>query len=519
MSASKDNSINQSLFFQDISGFLLSCLKQLDSKTSITYLTLGSIFITSLILFPVYLTGNEENIFMVSHKSVQPELFPEFHAILEKSNARLIPELLFGNLVKGLGYELAHTVARLSMILIYSVSLAVFFNAVGISLLSSILALSIFHITGEFIVGQDWLFKGVETKTIAYAGVIAALGFAIRRLWTIAIFLSIIATYFHFLVGGFWAMALIFLCWLQGQDKPFMRNLFLLYICAVTPLILMIFVDQYGADTSSTTIDPEYIYAVRSVHHAAPFLITFKFFQEWLPGFALAAILYYVMQIISQNSSHKYFANFVKYLLAYLFFALFLSYLDRETLTLSKFFMFRPSALIWLLTITIVITFVRENFSENKKADKAWLVLMLVALPLIITPIIRKKIREFIILEQNTLAAEVGKIIKLNSNPNEVTLLDPSTELATVSFQRKISRPFLVKRKFVPVHPEALITWKERIDFRNEVFKNGCTKKMAYPVKLLFALNHRMDDLKSCGEVIWKSKKYHIVKIDSKFHN
>ena len=498
--------------FKIIDSFLISSEKNISNAFYVIILS----FLFIIYFFPSSITGNEEYFYQLSHKRVLPDIFSNNNSVFDQSNARFIPELFLGTLIKQFGYETSHIIARTIMAILYAFSFSILFRALKISFLVAVITVGLFYVTGQHLIGQDWLLKGIETKTLAYAFVISALGFSFHKRFYLAIGLVVVATYFHFLVGGFWALAVFLLCWSQTKNIKQNTALWLIYILSVLPLVIILFVDQYGGaniDTQNLNID--FIYAERSAHHVAPFISETNFYRLWLPGILVIIFLIPVLFSIRKNYSDKLQIDFLLILLTYLIIALIISYFDREKMYFAKLFMFRPSSLIWLLTIAILLKALNEHMTDEAK--KVWLSLVLLLIPLTLMPVVKKKANELLISSNATLTKKINKLVTLHSKPNEIMLIDPTAELETVSFQRKIKRPIFVMKKFVPSHPTDIAKWKKRLNFRQEIFKNGCTKRMKYPVKILFTTISNFDSVKNCGSVIWRSKKFFLIKVSASY--
>ncbi len=102
-----------------------------------------------LMLYPMGLTGNEENYFELAYRTISPEKFTQYHAVFDQSNARFATEYLFGSLVYLFGYETGHAIARIGMALFYAASLTYFFRSLRLSLMDALLTVILFDLVGE----------------------------------------------------------------------------------------------------------------------------------------------------------------------------------------------------------------------------------------------------------------------------------------------------------------------------------------------------------------------------------
>src|SRR5689334_9307716 len=165
------------------------------------------LFLLLLCLIPPtgVLSDNEEDYFQLAAQSVAPAAIPPGTAVFDASPHRAVSEFLLGHLIAEFGYERAQMIARAGAALLYAVALLLLFRAFALSALDGVLVVTVFALMGQALFGGEWLFSGVEAKVLAYALVLLGLALTItgRDLLAVALVFAI-ATYCHFLVGGFW---------------------------------------------------------------------------------------------------------------------------------------------------------------------------------------------------------------------------------------------------------------------------------------------------------------------------
>ena len=219
---------------------------------------------------------------------------------------------------------------------------------------------------GQDIVGGEWIFSGYEAKVAAYILVLAALRLVLtREQLGAATLLLALATYFHFLVGGFWSASGMVL---RLLDRPRAgRHVLLavaLYGLLVAPLCSIIIWSRLADSSAALAPDvppPDVIYSIiREPHHQSPFL-TWPYFQDrWLPGYIMAAPMLLSCVWLARNSANprlRIMAVWLAGLVAYFFLVLGPKYLDRDSGVLGKFYLFRPSSLVELLWLMVALTF------------------------------------------------------------------------------------------------------------------------------------------------------------------
>src|SRR5215831_5269888 len=136
----------------------------------------------------------------------------------------------------------------------------------------------------------------------------------------------------------------------------------------------------------SAPLSSDYIYSIlRAPWHAAPFVNRDSFLTSWLPGCVLAGGMLAGALAIAGTAMEprlRATARWLVLLLAYLFAALALSYLDRRTGILGKFYLFRPSSLVLLIWLVTAMAWL------NELAPRRPALLKLAAAALVVPPFV-----------------------------------------------------------------------------------------------------------------------------------
>lgn len=470
------------------------------------------------ILFPVSWNGNEENYFLLAHRRVEPSAFSSFHAAFDASRARFVFEYLMGTIVMHVGYPGAHVIARLLMSVLFAVGLTVFFSSFALSPLRALSVMGMFWLVGQQLLGGEWIFGGVESKTFAYAAVLAGLGLAFRGKLSSAVILMVLATYFHFLVGGFWFVALLLFAIISKQGVRRVLRALLFYSLFTLPLFGLIVSDQLSSTEPKSTVHADETYAERAAHHVAPFLTVRMFWENWTTGIIATGALTFVFTVLAYRAENASVARLILALLCYLVLALIIAFLDRNTFLLSKLYLFRPSSMILLFVILYMI---EAGMGQRSSAD-----LMLrrlsafVLISIFLWTVVRTQITGYWNSQLHPDVEQMLPIIERETTFDEIVLIEPLEMLSApdVTMPRQLPRPTLVARKFVPTHPADLIRWNERMTFRETVFAKGCSDNLKYPVRLLIVfVSATLGRVSNCGPLIWSGKKYHIVRVNRRW--
>jgi len=469
--------------------------------------------------FPVSIHGNEENYFQLAHKRISPLEFSEYSAVFDASNARFVVESVIGSLVYIFGIDAAHIIARFLMACLYALGAGMFFKAMRMSVLESVAVISIFILLGQQLFGGEWIFGAVEGKTFAYALIFTALGCSIQKKWMYAIVLGGCATYLHFLVGSFWSLVCVFYALLVAGYRVSFK-LLAIYALIVLPLLLVIVNDQFGqADTAGNIALANEIYVKRNLHHIFPFS-SMANFKEWVPGIIILSILicWFAYVAVFDKDNKDKLTYLVLSLMLYLVLAFIISYVDRETLLFSKFYLFRPSSLIFLLAITLIIKRISDAVVDK---DKVFIKAVFVAVFInAILFYVASQTHIYINNTSFTFGDELQKVVADNSLENDIVLIEPYNEYIqpNVGIPRLINRPTLVSEKFIPSNPVEILKWNELMSFRKSIMKSGCNNVLDYPVRLILVMRKStLDNVSGCGEVIWNKKDYYLISVNPIF--
>ncbi|NHN36687.1 hypothetical protein G8764_05210 [Pseudomaricurvus alcaniphilus] len=480
------------------------CIDKLDALIDWRYLFPCLLILVSFLCLPIVWNGNEEQYFQLALRRVAPEGFGPYDAAFDTSKARLVFETILGLIIQLTGYEVAHQIARVINIIALALGLTVFFSALKFSVFKVIAVIVLFDLAGQEFFAGEWIFDTVESKTFAYAAVFAALGFGLRQRWVPAVVFAAIATYMHFLVGGFGCVVLILLANRYVGRWQLDLRLLLGYSALILPLLVLLFIEQYGGSASVRFSDIADIYAERVSHHVVPFASLYAF-SKWLPGIIFTASVGLFMLLTRDWAQDKALHDSVLILLAYLFLALVVAFFDRHDHTFAKFYLFRPSSLILLLAIIAALAMFFYRSDGNS------LPLLKVTLFVIILNYLGVELLEKIkIIRSEEVSANSLAIIDAVDQyvpPGEVVLIEPEyAHTESYSLHRRLARPTLVAWKFLPTYPEDVLEWHQRLEFQERVFSGQCSGPLKYPTAFLLTFSKAaLERVMPCGEILWQS--------------
>lgn len=512
------------LILQDYSKIMIKL--SFNSRQRIQNHTLTYVFAIFTLMIILYLpmvkpvTGNEEQYVGYAWRSLNPS---NFSALIDPANHRFLFKSMTSFWIDQFGFRNAVIIGRFLVTLLYSISLGLFFKKLGLSIISSCIIILSFIYLGQDILGGEWLFLGYEPKTLAYPFVFLGFSALLSYRFLLSYLCLVVATYFHFLVGGFWFLAILLGHFYYSRRVREVLLYSSSFVILCLPLVVMIGIDQFqnNASLTNSDISPNLIYAIRAPHHIAPFF-NLNALYGWSNGIVLllgitfaSAIIYYFSN--SDKKEEKSLYLLVLLLNLYLLLSLVLSYFDQTvtSFALGKLYLFRPSSLTLLLFLSALWIFIKKSITSNSLKIDLIILALLVSLTLpmakgnwarLISPFLEKNNQE----AQKPIEEVVAK-----SNINDIFLIDPDISWSSfgLSFERTYNRPTLATWKFVPTTKQSLVRWYELIQQKRELFKQGCPAEITnrFPIKYLIAKpNNTAVD--SCGKIILGTSEIKVIK-------
>lgn len=500
-------------------------LRRVSVAMSIGVLT----FLFTIHLVPHLWTGNEVNYFDLAHRWVNPDAFGDAYAVNDASIARMVSFIVIGFGIQSLGMESAFAFFGFCFLIVSPLAYIYLLRSLRIDLLSSALALILFFALDQSLVGHASIFGTVEPKSFAYILVIFGLGLAMTERRITAIILCAAAVYFHILVGGFWGAAVLGLFVLKDGAVRKSLPLLGIFVGLTSPLILAIASARIGVLPGSSEIDLNVVYAVfRNPHHIAPFADSGVFFATWLPGFVLHGLLAAGIGLSAYWSrlDNRSFAIWVAGLNAYVVLAGIIAFLDRETHVLAMFYMFRPSALILLLSMLWVSKHLLSPTRSYLRylavaAAAIWMGMHAAVFSYAATFLIRGHLplasmltpAESDLVEWVGTQTPTGSVIVIQPLSGDRFLGEGSGVWS--GMERLLNRPTLVNYKFVPTDKPNMLKWYQLLQWRDAVFAGDCSSIDAYSVDYLIIREAANEpSLAACTDLVWRSGELAVLQVN-----
>jgi hypothetical protein len=345
-----------------------------------------------------------------------------------------------------------------------------------------------------------------------------AVGLVIQGRLLPSVVLLAVATYFHFLVGGFWAGALFVYLYLNAHNRRQLVLGVLGFTMLVLPMVgLLIYENKIlpPPDVSGLAFTIDQIYSdIRNPHHVAPFK---EDYFHWTGGFVFF-LLFSGLLYLAKRRQVFWNSNFVLWVIGlhlYLVAALVIAWFDRHTQLLGKFYLFRPASFIYLLCLLVLFDAVTKHWlAVSEKRVKIVTILFLV----VAVGALAIKVPRMLQSSPDSLIRSLGgeekqliQWIRTNTPEGTVILIPESSgkPLNSMNFEQLIDRPTLVSWKFVPTTRYEIALWYKRILLKREIYEGKCDSIKQLNVSHVLAVNQMQTDMISqCGEPLYSSGSY-----------
>ncbi len=492
---------------------LLRSVEAADSNTTRTAAHAALLLIVLVAMaYPFFWTDNENHYFQIARQWFDPSFRRPHDAAFDAAGGKLVGLFLFGGAVDLFGWDVGRLIIGLLSTAAIAWGFASLTSALAMSALDALVVLILFLASGQTVLGGEWFIGGIETKAFAYGFGLAGLAAMLTGRTLASAVWVVLALYFHFLVGAFWAGSVVIAALVGARNRDAATAGVVIAVLA-TPLLVILVTDWLrGSAIAPPPGAPsaEYIYSIiRNPHHVAPFAV-----PGW-PRQLLAALVWagacgWLCRMIAVKSGKplQTLATLVAILCLFVPVALFLSWLDRDTGALGKLYLLRPFSPILLLGLFAVVAAWRSATIESPHVR---------VLPLLLTAgvlIVAIGAGHFRMVVNRPPEVENILIAALQRHvPHEApVLLDPVTDTMT-GIARSSGHQTVVSWKFVPTDTRDIYRWWWLIQVRNTIFAGRCPDRAMF-VRFILAGEASTPRLRRCGRLVWQGDRYALIAVD-----
>lgn len=483
------------LFFVVLKNYLI-CSKQYISVFQTSIFKIFKYFNrqnTALVIFLLILAnyigygliGGEEQYFALAKQYMQKDWMPHSFCLNDPAGYKLIFQVIFGFLLKFLSFEQLAFISRFINFIFYAIPLSLIFKKLKFTNIEIIVILQVGLFMHQSIWAGEWFFKNFEQKSLAYIFVFYAIyNLLIDKAYKSIIYAAI-ATYIHFLVGGWMALFLIIYSLVRSRKISEFIKHGALYFVLTLPFILFL-ASQYIFNSEPSVIEGVNINRVYSVfrlkHHIGMFS-DLRYFVNYHLGGVLITIglfllcVFYFRKFKSPDILKLNTLNIIIFIQQFVFIGIAL--IDKNGVLL-KTYPFRTSSLsafLILLEIAVIIkrfglfslfSYYRKKFPNipYTQSRMHFALVMHLTLFLIFIPRFSIEISDTIknfYIGEDKLTEDMKDLIlfsKNNTDPESVFLFLDSDK--PFSFVRRAERDRFVINKFTPTNNQIIFEWYQR---------------------------------------------------------
>lgn len=230
------------------------------------------------------ISGGEAHYLSYAKHYMDPEWIPGSFTFSEEPGSRMLFQLVFGTLARFFDWSTQVGLFRLFNFLIYSIILGNLVRFLGIPNWITFIVFEIYLVTTQCFFASEWLFISFEPKTMAYACLFAGLLSWLKGSWRTSAWWLTLATYFHFLVGGWFMLTLGIVSFFQRKSRKTIRMI-IWYAIGIAPLLLYLYSVVANVPAEEDGIRGDWIYVYyRLPHHLGLFKTMPYFIHTHLTG-------------------------------------------------------------------------------------------------------------------------------------------------------------------------------------------------------------------------------------------
>jgi len=312
---------------------------------------------------------------------------------------------------------------------------------------------------------------GFEPKTLAYPFIILAFVYVIDNKWYKAILIISIATYFHFLLGGWFLLVMLIYHLLTYKNFKNLLIIAVLYGILILPFLIYIINGTSHIPQEINGLKYDYLITyIGNSLHTAIFSSVHNFFQYRLLGVLVLMAVWLVSCIFFSKISNeklKKLNNINIIIIGLIFIFVIISIFDKSGFFL-KFLPFRTETIALLFFLIIASGYIYEKLNVSKIRFQIFAIALTFAIPLFLYNSARSL--NLSIRYKNNTYNEFYKYVEENTHFDDVFAFTGYRPVYAyglpshfdLSFSRKTRRNIFVLFKFIP-YSEKIYEWNDRL--------------------------------------------------------
>lgn len=454
------------------------------------------------------LTSNEEAYFPLAKQFMDPNWIPDSFSFTEWPGNRLLFQWITGLMLHNLTFEQVAFGGRLVIFLFIAFPVGKLFKILQIGNLSALLLFQFYLIRQNYFAGE-FIFGDYEAKSLAYIMVFAGLNSLFERKYLLAVIFSVMASYIHILVGGWFFLLVVIFTFFSAKNITILVKQVLVFSLLIFPFAFYLFREVFsdGSLIQGVNIDQVYVF-FRNPHHTAPLSVYPHLLRTSLQIGATAVLFFLTLFVFAKRKGpvfdDLYLLNVI--ILTILFISLGISLIDHQG-SFLKFYPFRLASLGMLLMYLYVYKWISVTWSN---AEIPRLILILFGFYLITAASV-KTITDLSNPYTKPAFEELVGYVTCHTDTKDVFLPLKDYDL---SFSRRTRREVFVNFKLDPGGGKKIYEWYHRIRERKKLLKNtGYLDQILMQYKINYVLSNHPLPLHGRLNLVFKNQKYYLYKI------
>lgn len=429
----------------------------------------------------IRLSGGEEQYLEFAKQFIDPSWVKNSFTLTEFPGTRILFQTIAGSALYFLSFEWVAFLGRLVNFLFISIPLALIFKKLNFKWFTTLIVVQLFVMSHQNFFGGEWMFGNFEPKTVAYIFLFFGLFYVLENQLKIASIYLFIATYFHFLVGG-WFFLCLLIYFFTKNEKGWFRPFVLPFVIGMAPLVIYLLFGYFLTPPVKSPYNLNWVYCYyRLPHHLGLFKSTEYFIHTHLNGVIISAVILclsvFLRKIIPQNL--KTLNTMITIILALNLAFVILAWLDANYLnyaasTFLKYYPFRMNSLAMFLSILIATQIVMARLGSYPWGEKIKFGIVTIVIVLGVIQGINN-IKRQVNYSLNENFKQMCAYIKENTKPTDDFIL---INMNTVdknydAFIMLSERDNFTVFKFVPAEKHKLNEWYKRLTALYKVNHNN----------------------------------------------
>ncbi|RMG80589.1 MAG: hypothetical protein D6714_14350, partial [Bacteroidetes bacterium] len=317
---------------------------------------------------------NDEQYILCARQHYNPDWIPGSFSANEFPGTRFLFEWIMGWFVDWVGFEAGVFWGRFFNFLLLAFPVAGLFRMLKFNNLEIFILFEFYLFSSQHYYAGEWIFKASEAKTFAYIFVFWGLIEFLKARYYRAFGLIVAASFFHVLVGGWFAASCFGALALKRENRKKIPALGALYALPLLPFIYYLsrhMLNDLPEAAGNVNLDHIYVY-FRNRHHLGLFYEWGYFLKKHAFGVSLAIGAFWWFVRHPFPAADIYFERLRQLLLVMLgtgFLFLGVSLADKLFFDLSggfllKYYPWRMQGLAWFITFILVARQL-QNANQN----------------------------------------------------------------------------------------------------------------------------------------------------------